>query len=499
MSDDRMLRSQLRRGPWNSANDLNGVFRQLDAVNTEPMSIAQDIGMPPWQSSRVQTGLENHNFRDDPPDRTVNLNDITNKLPGWSFVQSSGTAITAKWVADTSSGSGGVIRFTVASGAAGDHSYLEQIVSVASSRAQTWDAWGLASFVNRSASKSFAIWGEVQALKSDGTTTGTPTAFSTAWSSSTYTLEQITIPQSTSILPTDAMFIRFRVGVKRDAALTSDTGTIDLTETRILESQAYGVFPDASGTSVKPAVLIQNGGNLFIHPVFDPTKINTPGYSSGVVPFMRFPKTGTSPIEMLTYTNLNSIEGGVQNVGFIHRAFPQGIDAHSTATTSNTLTNQYDALMVPIVVSSPMRVASITVRQGIADGTQRNFGVYLCAQKNNSATPSTMVILGGGTTGNYVAAAVSNETVTLGGALGYIDIDAGTYWVVIQNAHATRAHTTRMVTGGDWNPNTCATSTTVGNLSGATTFDAGSFSTKIANSPMVRLNGIVLGEGAAYG
>lgn len=497
MDDMAEFRGRVRRGPW-VGNDLNNVFAQASAVSTEPMSIAQDIGMPPWQSSRVQTGLENHNFRDDPPDTTANLNDITNKLPGWDFTQASGTAITAKWVADASSGSGGVIRFDVAAGAAGDHSYIEQVVSVASSRAQTWDVWGLASFVNRSASRSFTVWGEAQALKSDGTTTGTPTAFATLWSDSTYTLEQITIPQASSILPTDAMFIRFRVGVKRAGAATSDTGTIDLAETRLLDSQPYGVFADSSATSLEPAVILQKSGNLYIHPQFDPTKINTPGYESGNVPFMRFPDTGTTPVEMLTYTNLNSIEGGVQNVGWVHRAFPQGISPHSVSSTNNTLTAQYDAMMVPIIIHSPMRVASITVRQGVSDGTQRNFGAYLCAQKNNGADDTTLVVLGGGTTGNYTAAATSNESITLGGATGFIDIDAGTYWVIVQNAHATRSHSTRMVSGGDWTPNTAANSTTVGDLSAASTVSATSFSTKLTNTPMVRLNGHVLGEGAVY-
>ena len=498
MDDMAEFRNRVRRGPW-TGGDLNDVFAARSAIATEPSGIAQDIGFTPAQASRVQTGVSNHNFRDAPPDTSLNIADITNKLPEWSFVQSSGTAITAKWVADSGSGSGGILRFDVASGAAGDFSYIEQVISVPSTRAQTWNVWGIAKFRNRSASKSFVIWGEAQALKDDGTATGTPTVFSTAWSSATYTDEQITIPQTSGVLPSDAQDIRFRIGIKRDAALTSDTGTIDLTECRLNMAQSFGVFADQTpgATYAKPAVITQRDGALYIHSNFDPTKATTPGASAGSYPYITFQQPNISPPRPALITDYRTIDGVLGNHGWAIRAYPQGLGPSSVSTSSTTLTNQYDAMIVPVVVPSAMRVVSITVRQGVSDGTQRNFSVGLACQSAYNA--GTMVMLSQAGTGNYTAGAVSNETLNIGGATGYVIIEPGVYWVVIQNQHATRTHVTRVLGGGDWAPNTAATSTTIGDLTGLAangTFDGTAFGGRITGIPMVRLNGDVLGTGA---
>lgn len=497
MDEMAQFRGMVRRGPW-VGSDLNDVFASKAGVDTEPSGVAQDLLLTPSQASRVQTGIGNHNFRDAPPDTTANINDVTNKLPDWDFTQASGTAITAKWVADSASGAGGVLRFDVAAGAAGDHSYIEQIVSVPSTQAQTWNVWGVANFRNRSASRSFVIWGEAQALKSDETTTGTPTAFSTAWSSATYNEEQITIPQASGVLPADAQFIRFRLGVKRDAALTSDTGTIDLTECRLLMAQAYGVFPDQSpgATYSKPAVITQRGGVLYIHSNMDPTKIATPGASAGVYPFIQFEAPNLSPVMPANITNFRTLRGALGTNGWAHQAYPLGLGPTSVSTTTNVLSAQYDAMLVPIPITSPMKVRRVVIRQATGDGTQRNFSIYLACQPWNDE--SDLKIIASFSKGNYTASAISNEVVNVDGATGYVIIEPGMYWLCIQNAHATRSHQTRMVGGGDWSPNTASTSTTAGDLSSADTIDASQFATKLSNIPMIRLEGDVLFEGAAF-
>ena len=498
MDEMAQFRGMVRRGPW-TGTDLNDVFEARASVASEPSGVAQDLGFTPSQASRAHTGLANHNFREAPPDTASNIDDITNKLPDWDLVQASGTAITAKWVADSGSGSGGVIRFDVASGAAGDHTYIEQIVSVPSSRAQTWDIWAVANFRNRSASRSFVIWGEAQALKSDETATGTPTAFSVAWSSASYTEQQVTIPQASSVLPSDAQFIRLRIGIKRDAALTTDTGTIDLSECRLLMAQSYGVFADQTpgATYAKPAVITQRDGALYIHSNFDPTKIATPGASAGSYPYITFNQPNTSPVFPATISNYRTIDGALGTNGWSIRAFPQGISPSTASTSSTTLTNQYDAMIVPVVVPASMKVVSITVRQGASDGTQRNFAAGLACETSYGS--GDLVMISQAATGNYTAGAVSNETLNIGGVLGYVIIEPGVYWVVVQNLHATRSHVTRVLGGGDWTPNVAATSTTIGSLTGVgdgTTFDATQFGTKVTGIPMVRLNGDVFGAGA---
>ena len=153
-------------------------------------------------------------------------------------------------------------------------------------------------------------------------------------------------------------------------------------------------------------------------------------------------------------------------------------------------------MIVPVVVPASMKVVSITVRQGVSDGTQRNFAAGLACETSYGS--GDLVMISQAATGNYTAGAVSNETLNIGGALGYVIIEPGVYWVVVQNLHATRSHVTRVLGGGDWTPNVAATSTTIGNLAGVdgTTFDATQFGTKVTGIPMVRLNGDVFGAGA---
>ena len=497
MDEMAQFRGMVRRGPW-TGTDLNDVFEARASVASEPSGVAQDLGMPPWQASFVQTGLENHNFRDDPPDTASNIGDTTNKLPGWSFVQSSGTAITAKWVSDSGSGSGGVIRFDVASGAAGDFSYIEQIITVASSRVQTWAIALGASFRNRSASRSFTIWGEIQALKADGTTTGTPVTFDTAWSSLTYADEQLSSVTSTGYLPDSAQDVRVRIGVKRSAALTSDTGTIDLSETRLIVGQPFVVVADqASQTSGSlPAVITKRDGRAYFHSALALEDMADPyaAVGSSKSHFLEFP-VDTGVYVHGTYVSSDSIRGALAVNGWAERAFPRGLGPSSVSTSSTTLTNRYDCMLVPIPISSFMKIRSLTLRQGVSDGTQRSFAWYLAVQRD---VDDELVILGSGSSGNYTAGAVSNETVATSAAVGYIEVPPGTYWVAIQNTHATRAHLTRVLGGGDWSPNTASSSTTVGSLASSSTIDPSTFSTKLTGIPMIRLNGDVFGEGAAF-
>ena len=54
------------------------------------MSATEDLGVTPEIVSFIRHGLLNGDFRTPPPDTTSDIDDVTNKLPGWSFVQSVG-------------------------------------------------------------------------------------------------------------------------------------------------------------------------------------------------------------------------------------------------------------------------------------------------------------------------------------------------------------------------------------------------------------------------
>ena len=171
--DEQML-DRLRRGPWNSP-DLNDVFAQADGIATIPAGVATDLGFTPSQAREILSHVPNGDFAETPPDTSSNISDVTNKLPDWSFVTVAGSSITARVVADSSAGSGYVVRFSGASGSTNDEAYIEAIVPIASSRARRIGHLVRAHFLAAStATSTFQVKVQFDYLKSDAsTTTGT--------------------------------------------------------------------------------------------------------------------------------------------------------------------------------------------------------------------------------------------------------------------------------------------------------------------------------------
>ena len=259
--------SQLRQRRWSGSNARDAVFAQLAAVSSEPSSVAQDIGFPPWQAAFIQAGLENSNFKDTPPDISSDINNITNKLPGWFFTQSSGTAITARVIADAASGSGYVVRFTVAAGAAGDEAYLERVVQFSSGRGRTFMALPGVHHLGSSGVSNLVRFCNAQYLRSDGSTTTGTSAESTATFSAAES-DRIALPNG-GMEPSDAGYLRIRFGVRRGTAANSQTGTQDFTETWITTAGAsvpIGEYSDPA--TYTPGQIDQQNGNLAIYPNF---------------------------------------------------------------------------------------------------------------------------------------------------------------------------------------------------------------------------------------
>jgi len=212
--DDPGIQS-LRRSPFSGVGDISSVFSQLDSIASVPMSATEDIGIAPEILSLIRNGLYNADFRTPPPDPTLELDDITNKLPGWSYVKT-GTSVTVKWVDDTA---GGNVTFSVAAGVAtGNQAYIEQIIPISQigslrlvkvTTAKLSDGAGLNE-----------RWCETQFLDADGVATG---ASHTEYSTTTvYDGRIVSTANGETGAPVDAFGLRVRVGVT-DNRTTADT------------------------------------------------------------------------------------------------------------------------------------------------------------------------------------------------------------------------------------------------------------------------------------
>lgn len=230
-------------------------------------STALDAGGfgPTWRRF-ITTGMYNSDFAAAPPD-TAAVISSPNPLPFWTFVQASGTAITMTSVADTANGSGRSIQVQMTAGAAGDDAYIEQVVPVATNQDQSYWYTAHGTWKTGATTSVAKVYTTAQYLKSDGSTT-TGTAGSqeiTTTDIGATTLYQVGTSANAMVTPTDAAYLRVRVGFKRDAAATSVTETLTLVETRVGSNRVSLYVPDNdSPGTYAPMALAQNGGIGYI-------------------------------------------------------------------------------------------------------------------------------------------------------------------------------------------------------------------------------------------
>lgn len=220
--------AQLKRSPFGEVG-ANDVFEQSSNMPTVPTSGIEDIGFTPEQLGLIRDGLYNADFRTPPPEGDgVELDDLTNKLPGWSYVKT-GTRVTAKWITDSS---GGHVRFYTSAVNGTDQAYIEQILPVSSTirTSLTHAIW-----VDHGGSAGVpTLWAKGTYLDADGAATGA-NGFANL-EPSTSLVEQIA-PNGISGVPTDAHFLRIQVGVTAD-----DAADISVNGTRLESVLRSGVW-----------------------------------------------------------------------------------------------------------------------------------------------------------------------------------------------------------------------------------------------------------------
>src|SRR3990167_2731277 len=203
---------------------------------------------PTWRRY-ITSGVYNSDFAALPPTPGSNINNSTNILPSWSWTVVSGSAISVKSNADGSAPSGRSLTFTMASGAANDEAYIQQIVPINGSIAQTYIYFPSVTAYSQTGSNSIGIYLEGRYLEADGTTTVGPSG------SLLKTLNEIgagpltfqaVLNGGTGSMPSTAYYLRLRVGMHRNGAATGATGTVKITEVTVAGDDEFVVIPDAT-------------------------------------------------------------------------------------------------------------------------------------------------------------------------------------------------------------------------------------------------------------
>lgn len=215
-------------------------------------------------AAQVTSGVYNSSFSIPPPFPTLPIDNDTNALPGWSLVNLVNATIAGWWIADATAGSGGIFRWISTGAAAGDETYIEQLIQVSGTRDQETFHIPMAYEIIDSVSANMLWYISGQYLTSDQiTTTGTAQEVTNVWAGSAQ-VKLVTLVNA-GVIPADAGWLRLRLGARATGAVTSETA--DFAYVKVLRGDRGVYLTDiSSGGGIPPGSITQSISGIEIAP-----------------------------------------------------------------------------------------------------------------------------------------------------------------------------------------------------------------------------------------
>ena len=234
-------------------------------------------------SKYITSGFYNSDFSSAPPTPASELNNTTNRLPGWSVTKLSGTAISCKSIAFSAAPSGRVVEFTVASGSTSDSTELSQMVPVFGAYGQSL-TYTLTVVVKNNGTalpSGLALWVYAQGYEADGvTTTGSLTSYGVISGA----LNALDIFTQRLSVPSDAGYMDVMVRLVRTGS-ASLTGSINVVGLGLVGTPGGLYLSESSDlTSREVGMVKQVGGELVLNGGYDTSgagEIKVAGGSTG--------------------------------------------------------------------------------------------------------------------------------------------------------------------------------------------------------------------------
>ena len=286
----------------------------------DPLLSTDDFGssaytLGPTLQQELLGGIANGNFASPTPlVGTTEPIAEGNPLPYWTLVDNSSGRVALSVIADTASASGYALNVKLTNAQGGDYAYLERIVPILATKDQAmtyifavYNTAGTAA--GGTASTKLQI--EAQYLQADGeTTTGSD---GVAYASITTTGTKFISANTTGVAPSDAAFLRVRVGGVEQVGFTGVAETT-VYEMRVETGTARVIITDdVDPNAYSYASLVQTNGALRIGAGSSPAAITIGVDSIYVSPTV---PSGTVVIggsaTFLTTANFN---GGSVNIG----------------------------------------------------------------------------------------------------------------------------------------------------------------------------------------
>jgi len=216
----------------------------------------------------IQAGCENGDFAI-PPDAAGDTITAENPLPYWTFTDvNSAGAITCAVVADANSGSGNVLRWSVAASTlTGKSATLTRFVPVASSRNRAFAYLPEITFKASATTVNAQTAITMQYYKADQTTTTGTSVTNSATFSTAQQTSNLNVGDPDIAAPADAAFALVTITISTLGTTPASVTTNDLFEVNIyVGGQIFLVAEGTTPATYEPTVMRQESGELRITP-----------------------------------------------------------------------------------------------------------------------------------------------------------------------------------------------------------------------------------------
>lgn len=420
-----------------AAGAINAEEIAAGAITVEKLALEDESGQtlldaqgfgPTWIRF-IQSGVYNGDFASPSPSLVADFHNDTNPLPNWDYSQVSGTAVTGRSVVDATSPTGFVARFSMASGLAGDRSYISQKVPISQSRSSDFVVHARATVRATADSLATAAMQTILLDKNFGILTSTTTTeiTLTTINADPENVKVLSVTYSGDDIPSNAAYVFVQVGLQRSGASAGSTATLDVLDVRVENPRGDIRLADNEDPTKGNGHIFKAGGSLWIRvnegdgdPAIEisdggPVTIYGDGTFSGE---MRLAVPGGS----------FRIDPGSQ--------VPVGTPLHHSASlaysSSASLPAAGGSRAIPMVVLAPINLSGYQVYcTDTASARSAQLRLYRDVGSNTfQEIPQSDATL------SFTPGSAAIRTALVSSATS-IPLGPGIYWLIVRNSHAT--------------------------------------------------------------
>jgi len=471
---------------------------QGNPIGTDSQASDGSGGFGPSFRRFITVGLYNSDFRLLPPDLTQPIDNGANALPYWRVVGVTGLTDPAAYIVpDAASASGYILQFQLnGNGAAADETYIEQIAPVNGTRGISFAAIPSVTFLTGPTVSAAIMYITAVYLAADGVTpvgnVGTsPVLTSLAQGANTIVRTTCSPGDANANIPTNAYFVRVRVGFKRDVAAITVTDVLTVADVFVTQAVPRVVVTDTGLGTGRPVSIVNVNGVIKVGGPLTTTNYGLQaGFADGATlndGYMFFEPNGHA---MLMADGIR--QKPITPYGFLPFAYPAGEPSTAGVSGSSALAAAGGSFAVPIFLTAPMLLQSYSVWN--QDATLlRTAEARLYVDRLDNAAAINFVP---GTDATFSFTATVAASQTSGAVSGApVVLGPGLHWFVLRNTAAANTfgiayHLPGLVLGAIQKVNGAAAA-----LGATIDLTGWPVSTVLY---VVRLNGRVFGQAAAF-